>query len=166
MTRSCHSNHSWRRSWKRIPPFSFWLRNTADIALLFRGTEARNAFGRRHAWWIFAKGCASRTAVADFSAEWFFERARETGSQELRRAVGGNHHVVFAAESEFSGDINAGLVGKSHAGFENGLAASHKIGMLVAVEADAVAQPMSEKFIVRTIAGGGDDRASGIIDGA
>jgi len=40
----------------------------------------------------------------------------------------------------------------------NGFAASHKIRMLVAVEPDAVTEAVGKKFVVRAIAGAGDDR--------
>ena len=74
--------------------------------------------------------------------------------------VGGDNHVVFAAQPKFAGDVDAGLVGKRHAGFENGFAAAHEVGMLVAVEADAVAEPMREEFVIGAIAGAGDDRTT------
>ena len=72
--------------------------------------------------------------------------------------VGGDNHVVFAAQPKFPGDVDAGLVGKRHAGFEHGFAAAHEVRMLVAVEADAVAEPMREEFVIGAIAGAGDDR--------
>src|SRR5271155_5538380 len=38
--------------------------------------------------------------------------------------------------------------------------------MLVAVEADAVAQAVGEEFVVGAVAGGGDDFAGGVVNGA
>ena len=81
-------------------------------------------------------------------------------------AVGSDDHVVFAAQAEFAGDVDAGLVGKGHAGFEDGGAAANEIGMLVAVEADTVAEAMGKEFIAGAIAGGGNDGAGGIVHGA
>ena len=99
-------------------------------------------------------------------AQWFFEGDLERGRQELGRAVGGDGHDVFAADTEFVRDVDAGFVGEGHAGFENGFAAVDEIRMLVDVEADAVAEAMGEEFVVRAVAGAGDDRASGIVHGA
>src|SRR5262249_1005594 len=72
----------------------------------------------------------------------------------------------FAAEAEFAGDVNAWLVGKGHAGFEDGLAAADEVGMLVTVEADAVTQAMSEEFVVGAEAAVDDDGAGSSIDSA
>jgi len=80
--------------------------------------------------------------------------------------VGGDNHIVLAAEAEFTGDVDAGLVGKGHARFEDGCAATDEIGMLVAVEADAVAEPMSEEFVARAVASTCDDGAGSIIHGS
>jgi hypothetical protein len=57
-------------------------------------------------------------------AHGFFERDLETEGQELGWAFGDDDHVVFAADTELIGDVDAGLVGKSHAGFEDGFAAA------------------------------------------
>jgi len=100
------------------------------------------------------------------SAHGMLEGVLEAGGEELRGAVGGDDHVVFAADAEFAGDVNAGLVGKSHAGFEDGLAGADEIGMLVAIEADAVADAVGEEFVVGAKSGAGDDGAGGIVDGA
>ena len=74
--------------------------------------------------------------------------------------------VVFAAQAEFAGDVDAGLVGEGHAGFEDGSAAADEIGMLVAVEAEAVAKAMGEEFVAGAVAGGSDDGTGGIVHGA
>ena len=94
------------------------------------------------------------------------EGVLEPGSEELGGAVGGNNHVVFAAKAEFTGDVDAGLVGKSHAGFEDGFAGADEIGMLVAVKADAVPNTVGEEFVVGAEASLGDDGAGGIVNGA
>ena len=57
--------------------------------------------------------------------EGFFEGDLEAGSEELRGAVGGDDHEVFAADAEFAGDVDAGFVGEGHARFEDGFAAAH-----------------------------------------
>jgi hypothetical protein len=57
-------------------------------------------------------------------AKGFFQRDRETGSEELGRTVVGDDHVVFAAQAEFSGNVDAGLVREGHAGLEEGFAAT------------------------------------------
>ena len=72
----------------------------------------------------------------------------EAGSQELGWALRGDGHQVFAADAEFVGDVDAGLVGKSHVGFENGFAAAHEVRMFVAVEPDAMPEAVGEEFIV------------------
>ena len=87
-------------------------------------------------------------------------------SEKLCRALGGDNHVVFAAQAEFTRNINSRLIRKGHARLENGLAASNQIGVLVAVEANAVAQAVGEELVVGAIAGAGDDRAGCIVHGA
>lgn len=90
----------------------------------------------------------------------------ESGSKELGGAVGDDDHVVFAADAEFTDDVDAGLVRKGHARSEDGFAAAHKVGMLVAIEADAVSETVSEIFVAGAKTGGSDDAACGVIDGA
>lgn len=80
-------------------------------------------------------------------------------------AVGGDGHYVFATEAEFVGDVDAGLVGESHIRFEDGGAGANEVGMLVAIEADAVAEAMGEEFIAGAVAGSGDDVAGSIVHG-
>lgn len=81
-------------------------------------------------------------------------------------AVGADGHYVFAAQAEFVGDVDAGLIGKGHVGFEDGGAGANEVGMFVPIEADAVAETMREEFVARSITGGGDDVASGVVHGA
>jgi len=50
------------------------------------------------------------------------------------------------------GDVDAWLVRKSHAGFENGLAAADEIRMLVAVESDTMTEAVREELVVGTVA--------------
>ena len=90
----------------------------------------------------------------------------EAGSQELGRAFGGDGHYVFAADAEFVRDVDAGLVGEGHAGFEDGFALVDEIRMFVDVEADAMAEAVREEFVPGAVAGGSDDGASGVIHGA
>jgi len=90
----------------------------------------------------------------------------KSGSEELRGAVGGDDHVIFAADAECADDVDAGLVRKSHAGRENGFAAAHEIGMLVAIEADAVAEAVGEIFVPGSEASGRDDITRRIVNGA
>jgi len=71
----------------------------------------------------------------------------------------------LAACAEFAGDVDAGFVGEGHAGFEYGLAAVDEIGMLVDVQADTVAEAVSEEFVAGTVPCGGDDSAGGIVYG-
>ena len=87
----------------------------------------------------------------------------EAGSEELGGAFGGDGHHVFAADAKFVGDVDAGLVGEGHAGFEDGFAGVDQIRMLVDVEADAVAEAMSEEFVAGAVAGGRNDGAGGIV---
>ena len=100
------------------------------------------------------------------STERFFERDLETRCEKLGSASGGDRHNVLAADAEFAGDVDAGFVGEGHPGFENGFAGVDEIGMLVDVEADAVADAMSEEFVAGAVACGCDDGAGGIIHGA
>src|ERR1700724_4366968 len=101
---------------------SRWLWDMGCRRLLFSARPHRNAF----------------ETIAASSTQGLFQRHLKTRAQQLCWAFGGNDHVVFAAHAEFAGDVDAGLVGKSHAGFEHCGAASHQIGMLVAVQTDAV----------------------------
>ena len=78
----------------------------------------------------------------------------------------GDGHEVFAANAEFAGDVDAGFVGEGHAGLEDGFAAANKIRMLVAVEADAVAEAMDEELVAGAKAGGSDDGAGSIVNRA
>src|SRR5580693_8718176 len=80
-------------------------------------------------------------------------------------AVFGEVPVVFEADAELAGDVDAGLVGEAHAGGERGGVAADEVGPLVAVHTNAVADAVGEVFIVGAEAGGGDDVASCCVDG-
>src|ERR1700676_1283223 len=147
----------------------------AGIARLFPIRAGPSGFGRNSELWSFAtrrgwrrtkKPPRRRSARAAQLAERLFEGDGEALREEFRRAVGGDHHVVFAAQAKLSGDINPRLIGKSHARFQGGFAAADEIRVLGAVEADAVAETVGEEFVVRAVAGVGDDRTRGVVDGA
>src|SRR5882757_4517041 len=80
-------------------------------------------------------------------------------------AVFGDVPVIFEADAELAGDVDAGLVGEAHAGGERCGVAADEVGPLVAVHADAVADAVGEMFVVGAVAGGGDDVAGGGVDG-
>src|ERR1700690_3616075 len=63
------------------------------------------------------------------STKRLFEGDLKARGKELSGAIGGDDHVVFAAEAEFAGDVDAGLVGKGHARGENGFMRPDKIRM-------------------------------------
>jgi hypothetical protein len=98
-------------------------------------------------------------------AEGFFQGGLEALRQKGGGASGGDDHVVFAADAEFIGDVDAWLVGEGHAGFEDGFAAADEIGMLVDVEAHAVADAVGEEFVAGAKTCRGDLCAGGVIDG-
>ena len=98
-------------------------------------------------------------------AQWFFEGRLEARSEELGGASGGDGHHVFAADAEFSGNVDAGFIGEGHAGFEDGFAGVNEIRMFVDVEADAVAEAVREEFVAGAVARGSDDAAGGIVHG-
>ena len=50
--------------------------------------------------------------------QWFFKGGLEAFGQELGGAIVGDDHVVFAAQAEVAGDVDAGFVGESHVGLE------------------------------------------------
>ena len=80
-------------------------------------------------------------------------------------AVFGDVPVVFEADAELAGDVDAGFVGETHSECERRGVATDEVGPFVAVHADAVADAVGEVFVVGTEAGGGDDVASGCVDG-
>ena len=73
--------------------------------------------------------------------------------------------VVFEADTELSGNVDAGLVREAHSGGERGGIAADKIRPFVAVHADTVSDAVGEVFVVGAVAGGGDDIAGGFVDG-
>src|ERR1700685_1209109 len=61
---------------------------------------------------------------------------------QARKRLGagcGHDPTVFQTNSELTGNVESGFVGKAHAGLQRGLIAVHKVSGLVAVQADAVA---------------------------
>ena len=83
-------------------------------------------------------------------------------------SVFGDVHVVFEADAEgfgVVGEIDAGLVGEGHVGGQELGVAADKVGPLVHVHADAVADAVGEVLVVGAEAGGGDDAAGGGVDG-
>ncbi len=90
-----------------------------------------------------------------------------------RRALRGEHlaagfgdvPVVFEADAELAGNVDAGFVGEAHAGGEGCGVAANEVGPLVAVHADAVADAVGEVFVVGAVACGGDNCAGGGVDG-
>src|SRR6267154_3846096 len=108
MIRSCRTSRFSPRLLRTIRRSDLWRRSTAGIARLSPSILAGRDSGRRLGWSLFSTVYACRAAVA--SSERLFERRREAGRQQLRRAVGGDHHVVFAADAEFARNVDAGLV--------------------------------------------------------
>src|SRR6516225_7876832 len=166
-------------------------RNTADTADLCRGGAARNGSGprrellnssnkkqrrearneevrtpddhfNRHRKWGLPHVPAS---VLPLFSHRLLERYLEAGRENLRGTFCDDDHDVFAANAKFTRNVDAGLVRKSHTRCEHCFARPHEIGMLVAVEADAMAKAMREEFIIGAKAGGGDHRATGIVNG-
>src|SRR6267154_6423114 len=108
MIRSCRTSRSWPRWLPTILRSSFWRRSTAGIARLSLSTVVGRDSGLRLGWWIFATVYACSAAIA--SSERLFERRREARRQKLPRALGGDHHAVFASNAEFARNVDAGLV--------------------------------------------------------
>src|SRR5258708_8221815 len=69
-------------------------------------------------------------------------------------AVFGDVPVVFEADAELAGDVDAGFVGEAHAWGEWGGVAADEVGPLVAVHADAVAEAAGGGFEVGAVPGG------------
>src|SRR5256714_6057561 len=74
--------------------------------------------------------------------------------------------AVLEANTEFAIDGNRGFVAEAHSGLDWSFVAAHKVGPLMAVEADAVTGAMRQagNFVVRTEAGIGDHFARRRID--
>src|SRR5437868_758425 len=111
MIRLCRLRRRWQVDWRKIQQSCSRLRNTADIADLFRMKAGLNGSGRNSAWWSFAQGL-QRALDAEIRrlAERFFERRLKSGSKELRRAVIGDGHEIFATQAEFAGNVHSGFV--------------------------------------------------------
>jgi hypothetical protein len=83
-------------------------------------------------------------------------------------AVGSDVHVVFEADAEGLGgvgEVDAGLVGEGHVGFDEAGVAADEVVPLVHVHADAVADAVGEVLVVGAEAGSGDDVAGGVVYG-
>src|ERR1700684_3451441 len=57
---------------------------------------------------------------AFISSQRFLERSAGFGCEEVRAAHAADDHVVFETQSKFTGNINSRLVGKRHAGLQDG----------------------------------------------
>lgn len=79
-------------------------------------------------------------------------------------STGGDDPVVFETDAELAGDVDAGLVGKGHAGGEWCSVAADEVGPLVTVHADAVAEAVGEVLVIGAVVGVGDDFACGVVD--
>src|SRR6185436_19311940 len=66
---------------------------------------------------------------------------------------------VLEPNPELTVLINPGLIAERHSRLENYLTAAHQVWPLVALQSNAVAEPMSEGAIVGSVAGVGDDFA-------
>src|ERR1700720_475061 len=97
--------------------------------------------------------------LAHKSTQGLLERNLKAWAQQLCRAFGADDHIVFAAQTEFAGDVDARLIGKSHSRFKNRRAAAHQVRMFVAIQPDAVTQAMREVFVSGSVACAGDYRA-------
>src|SRR5690606_23154367 len=80
---------------------------------------------------------------------------------ETLRAALGHEHVVLDADAAETGDVDAGLDGEGDAGDEGDVLVGGDVGLLVNVEAEAVAGAVEE---LRAQAGGLDDGAGGAVD--
>ena len=97
------------------------------------------------------------------SAERLFKRCLKLRREKLRRTTFCDGHQVFAAQAKFTWNVYAGFVTERHSGHERGFAVAHQIRMIVDVESNPVAQAVSKEFVVRSVAGRGDDTASGVV---
>jgi len=92
-----------------------------------------------------------------------FERWALRG--EHLAAVFGDVPVIFEADAELAGDVDAGLVGETHTCGEGRCVATDEVGPFVAVHADAVAYAVGEVLVVWAVASGGDEIAGSGVDG-
>src|SRR6266850_3415292 len=111
MIRLCHSRRRGQVELRKIRQSCSGLRNMAGIADLFRMKAGVDASGRSSAWWSFAQGL-QRVVDAEMRrlAERFFKRRLKSGSKELRRAVIGDGHEIFATQAKFAGNVHSGFV--------------------------------------------------------
>src|SRR5262245_35073614 len=98
------------REWKAIPRFTLLRRNMVAIADSSRGTEARQDFGRKKGLLRSAKSSQTVESLSHGHCrgleERLLERMLKGRTQDLRWAVGSDGHIVFAADAEFSGNVN------------------------------------------------------------
>ena len=83
------------------------------------------------------------------------------GVVEQAAAVGGDDHQILDAHAEAAGQVDAGLDGEAHALLNGQRAAGDVEGLLVVVDADAVAGAMG---IEVAVAGAADDVHGGLMD--
>src|SRR6185312_3158142 len=74
------------------------------------------------------------------SSDRTLDRCRER--REQLRARLGHVPTILEPHAELARDIDAGLIGETHAGFERRLVAAHEVCGLVHVHADAVTRAM------------------------
>src|SRR6266702_2539779 len=120
MIRLCPSRRHARVEWRKIQQSCSTLRNMGATVDLFRMKAGGNGFGRSSGWWSFVQGLQT---VVDAElrrlAERFFQRCLKSGSKELRRAVVSDGHEIFAAPTEFAGNVHSGFVGERHSCCQN-----------------------------------------------
>src|SRR5215467_6576874 len=72
-------------------------------------------------------------------------------------ATGSYHHDVFEPNPKFAGNVNAGFVAEGHRCFQLRLIAANQISPLVSLQANAVADSMSEVLIIGSESGISDN---------
>src|SRR5947209_14665434 len=119
---------------------------TADLS---PNGVGRSGTGRSNGLWNLLPG--TRTLAKRFLQRDLKARAKQSGFAFLS-----DNHQIFAAQTEFAGDVNSGLIGKSHSRLQHGFAAPHQVRMFVAIQANSMSNAMRKKFIIRSIASGSD----------
>src|SRR5712691_5172205 len=104
-----------------------------------------------------------KSGESAFHAYGVLERRAKPRREQVRGALLGDDHIVFEPEAEVAAHVDAGLVGKGHARLEERLAPADQVGIFVAVEADAVADPVREEFVVFAVARSGDHGSGSIV---
>ncbi len=80
---------------------------------------------------------------------------------QMAGAVLGDDHAVLGPDAELAVDVDARLVGEGHPGLELEGVALDQIGVLVAFQPDAVAEPVGEVLVAGAEARVFDDLAGG-----